>query len=397
MVAWRELRLLLHERLKTAGMELDQIDPDVMLSENEDILVESLLSRHIPGPLSVDWGAARRSTVRETKAERRDPFDKRVFTVPASAVTISVPIVGDGSLLSYQASTYTLSAEELLVSGGALRLEIVASELTAAKVQAEIERFRQAVDKRVSWTNADLAAFRIEAEINLRAHYGRRKSRLLADRALDAALTIPTYATGVQRPPVVAKRRHVTLERRREQASFVPEPALVEGIYQDILAQVQSWATALERTPRTASKLDEEELRDLLLGTLNTYWVGAAGGELFNGDGKTDILVREGNRNAFIGECKVWRGPKSVASAIDQLLSYLVWRDSKAALVMFIRTADPQATIAKLYETVEAHPSFLLAKPSGDALWRREYVVAADDEGRRISLAVIPVILREAP
>jgi hypothetical protein len=165
-------------------------------------------------------------------------------------------------------------------------------------------------------------------------------------------------------------------------------------LYQDVLNVVRAWATSLERTPTTAAKLDEEELRDLLLGTLNGYWEGAAGGELFNGSGKTDILIREADRNVFIAECKIWRGPKAVADALDQLLSYLVWRDSKAALVMFIMTADPAATIQKLQAAIEAHPTYAITKPATDPSRRTDYILTADDEGRRVSLAVLPVILR---
>lgn len=161
-----------------------------------------------------------------------------------------------------------------------------------------------------------------------------------------------------------------------------------------MLQQVHGWARSLERTPKTSNKLDEEELRDLLLGTLNGFWQGAAGGELFNGDGKTDILVRHDNRNVFIGELKIWRGPKVVAETIDQILSYLVWRDSKAAIVMFIKAADPAAIIDKLHAAVEAHPKHALTKPAADRNKQVDYIFTADEEGRRVSLAVIPVVLR---
>lgn len=58
-----------------------------------------------------------------------------------------------------------------------------------------------------------------------------------------------------------------------------------------MLDAVQSWARSLERTPGTALKLDEEELRDLLLGTFNGYWSGTAGGELFNGSGEDPFVI----------------------------------------------------------------------------------------------------------
>lgn len=64
---------------------------------------------------------------------------------------------------------------------------------------------------------------------------------------------------------------------------------------------------------------------------------GSATGETFNKKGKTDILLRHAGNNAFVGECKFWKGEKSFLSTIDQLLGYLTWRDSKTAVIMFVK------------------------------------------------------------
>jgi hypothetical protein len=69
---------------------------------------------------------------------------------------------------------------------------------------------------------------------------------------------------------------------------------------------------------------------------LNGTYQGAATGETFVKEGKTDILVRIEDRHVFVGECKWWDGPKACAEAVDQLLRYLPWRDEKGALVVFI-------------------------------------------------------------
>jgi hypothetical protein len=77
-----------------------------------------------------------------------------------------------------------------------------------------------------------------------------------------------------------------------------------------VLRTLGSFARALERLPKTASRFNEVELRDLALFILNSGYEGAARGEVFNGNGKTDILLPWKDRNAFIGECKFWKGPK---------------------------------------------------------------------------------------
>jgi hypothetical protein len=55
---------------------------------------------------------------------------------------------------------------------------------------------------------------------------------------------------------------------------------------------------------------------------------------VFNAAGKTDILIRAEDRSVFIAECKIWKGPATIRDALGQLLSYLSWRDTKAALLV---------------------------------------------------------------
>lgn len=392
----RERRLddYLRGRLNAALDELAGIDPEIILSENAELLVASLLGKHMPSEITIDWGGATRTPVTEVTTQVRDQFDRdEIYTVPASKVIVSFPISGTTEMLDYQASTFSLGGERGKVSGGKVVVEIIERTLNAWTVRAQVDRAKQDIDKRAAWANADLVAFLSTAEQSVRTSLERRKERILNDLAVEDALDIPVRTAAAPRPPVPARRTHVTLQARTAQTPFVPEPVLADAIYQDVLQQVRAWATSLERTPATAAKLNEEELRDLLLGNLNTYWQGGAGGELFNGSGKTDILIRHGDRNAFIAECKIWHGSKGVADALDQLLGYLVWRDSKAALIMFINTKEPSTTIKKLHAAVEAHPSHALTMNATNSGSRVDYVITADGEGRRVSLAVLPVVI----
>ena len=55
--------------------------------------------------------------------------------------------------------------------------------------------------------------------------------------------------------------------------------------------------------------------------------------EAFNSDGKTDILIREEDKNVFIGECKFYDGPKTVTDTLKQICGYTTWRDVKLAII----------------------------------------------------------------
>jgi hypothetical protein len=141
----------------------------------------------------------------------------------------------------------------------------------------------------------------------------------------------------------------------------------------------------MERSPSVFSQMPEEVLRDHYLVQLNGQY-GNATGETFNGSGKTDILVSDQGRNIFIAECKIWHGPKSVGEALDQLLSYLTWRDTKAALN---RNRDFTKMLEALWQAILAHPNYKRG-PTDEGTTRKRYAFSSkDDANREIHLTVM--------
>lgn len=391
-----QLAELLGRGARAAFDELERLDADTLLSENLDVLVCGLLARHMPEPVSVDWTAATATPVQEVTIERSSMEfgERRDYRFPGSRITVSWPLTGTAEILRRQASQFTLSPDRGTVRDDCVQLDIEGTELSAEFIGRQMTELREHVEGQIGWANQDVSVQRTAVERELRLAVEARRARITENRRISVALNIPVTPTGAQRPPVPARRRQVPLQQRRASAEFTPEPVLDEAIYRDILDVVENWARSLERTCTPPIRaLGEEALRDLLLGTLNGYWMGGAGGELFNGQGKTDILIREGGRNAFIAECKVWGGALKATAALDQLLSYLVWRDTKSALIVFIKSAKPSDIISRLHQAVRDHPRHLLTVEAIDAERRADYVFTAEDGERRIELAVIPVVL----
>ena len=142
----------------------------------------------------------------------------------------------------------------------------------------------------------------------------------------------------------------------------------------------------IERSPDSFASLDEEAIRTHFLLQLNGHYEGLATGETFNSSGKTDILIRADNKNVFIAECKFWRGPKSFSEAIDQLLGYLSWRDSKCALLIFNQTKDSSAVRQKMHEIMLARAEYRKAVINDDNGDSRYVFIKESDPGREIQV-----------
>ena len=126
------------------------------------------------------------------------------------------------------------------------------------------------------------------------------------------------------------------------------------------------------------------------MANLNSIYKGDATGETFRGSGKTDIRIEAEDRAAFVAECKVWKGSKLGKDGIDQLLSYLTWRDCKCALVIFNKHNAKFSELLKKVRTIfQEHPQLNddLGK-QGQGEWRFVFATR-EDESRRIMLHVI--------
>ena len=132
--------------------------------------------------------------------------------------------------------------------------------------------------------------------------------------------------------------------------------------YRQIIDLILTFGKNLEKYSALYSKFDEEGFREYFLPYLNSMSTEySATGETFNKGGKTDILIQNNKgENAFIAECKLWKGEGEVIPAIDQLLDrYVTWRDEKLALIIFNKSVKGFGDIIeKAIETLKCHKGF---------------------------------------
>ena len=184
------------------------------------------------------------------------------------------------------------------------------------------------------------------------------------------------------------KKRLVVERPKASPGQYVPEPALDQDIFEEILRLVFEVGVEMERHPSVYSGKDEESLRDHLLMVLAPHFDSATG-ETFNRAGKTDILIRHEKQTAFVAECKFWSGPRGYHKTIDQLLSYLTWRDSKAAAVIFVRNKELGPVLGTIEAETPGHSCFVKSEGKRRDGWFMYRFRLPDDPSRGVQLAVL--------
>ncbi|HUL19247.1 MAG TPA: hypothetical protein VLV29_08285, partial [Steroidobacteraceae bacterium] len=194
-----------------------------------------------------------------------------------------------------------------------------------------------------------------------RAYLGDLRLRVSRDPAADTVIpALPKRKLGPVATARPGRRQPETMEAAREAKAAPPRlhrPTLDE-FYDHVVTVLSAVTVGFERSPRRFATAEEETLRDFVLVTLNSHYEGAATGETFNGAGKTDILVRHGLDNAFIGECKFWGGERKLAETFEQLLGYTTWQDNRLALIFFVRNKRMQPVIDTTRDWLGARAEF---------------------------------------
>lgn len=159
------------------------------------------------------------------------------------------------------------------------------------------------------------------------------------------------------------------LTKLHNTSTLMAEPTSNYEMYLQILQVLRKIGRSFETKPNNYIGKDEEEIRDAFLPILETRFENCtATGETFNRNGKTDLLIRHVNgTNIFIGECKFWKGSKHLSEAINQLFDrYLTWRDTNAAIIIFVKQDKITDIIKKINNTCKSHEYFVKYKGSQD-------------------------------
>jgi hypothetical protein len=291
--------------------------------------------------------------------------------------------------------TYTVEVNNdvMEIKTTALRDRIADAKTAVDAVIAQIGEYLPNV-KRILETYTP--RFKQFAKSKLLDRYNELRANAQATRALaNIAVPVRKRTDDVAKTFVNPVRKQVPIPDTPKAAH---DPVLELQAYDDILATITAMAHGIERSPGTFEGMDEEDIRIVLLVGLNAVYEGKATGETFNGEGRSDILIRVADRNIFIAECLVWDGEKYLLKKLDeQLLRYAVWRDTKTALIVFNRSKNLSSVLQTINTTLSNHEQFVrkicdVTPTSFRYLFRKK-----DDPGQHFYVTTLAFNVPEKP
>jgi hypothetical protein len=396
---------VIQKQTATVKKEVQSIPANTLLNASEHDLIQMLVEKlrlSVPAINEADIYIAHsgETQVDVSGDQMRAFLDRsRPFYITGTETIIAVPFQGDADFFHVQPQTYSLSLPLVEIGRGELLLRYVRTDQNGEAIRQEYQRTVKSIQEHLQSLSQSATQFNSQLENLVRAEVKTRKERLLKDAGMTAAIGLPmkkragvpvTYSLPIT-------RRAPQIEHSKVSSAFKPEPALSDEDYQEILRIMANMVQVMELSPHAFLEMDEESLRSHFLVQLNGTYSGQATGETFNFQGKTDILIRAEGKNVFIAECKFWKGEKALLATLDQILSYLSWRDTKTAVLVFNRNADFTAVLGKIGENVPKHPNFKrdLGKPNETTF---RYIFAQpNDANREITLTVLAFDVPTAP
>lgn len=297
------------------------------------------------------------SNIEKSKLEQYNPFYEMGFgesptvQIDSCRINYSIPFSGSAHLFHLKPSMSILSTFEIdgfenlnksdcmpciKFSINLSIQELEKSENPQKYIDSKFEINFKSYREMINYINNDANAYNSSLEKNITNFLNNRKSKADNFSGLMQKLTIPlkvnSQVPSLSRVPLTLKKEIKSFPSQKEQEESW---YILDKDYSYIKSVISQECNSFEHSPGACQKLNEEELRDMLLGTLNTHFDSMATGETFNKTGKTDIRIQFKNKAAYIAECKIWHGISEFKKAIEQLFSYTTWKDIKTSLIIF--------------------------------------------------------------
>lgn len=345
---------------KTARETIDNYSHKELIGMNTEELTEYVHQQDALSPLELDETRQIEWDSVVSKEKRQDMFGRNI-TVDVTRVKIIFPIKPGLKLrdsLRYHASTFEMTV---------LEFDFDETNFTVSvEINPEYENADQAIQKYMKifadrTTNINTENQTLRGAI--RASIEQKKSRIMENNtALDALMqkvSIPLKKRGEPTDYQVPLRVRADLRQLSHPQSIPPKDLkLTQEQLDSIIKAIDVDGRQFENAPGTYIKLDEPDLRNIILSHLNHYFPDDATGETFVNKGKTDIRLKVFEGEILIAECKYWGSEEEYLQAIDQLFRYLTWRYNYGLIIIFSKNKGFTGVLDKVKAATKKHASY---------------------------------------
>ncbi len=388
---------IFESRRSSIEQEIREQKDDYILNVNCEEYIQYFISEFSIEPLEINKDALSVSSHEEMIPAdmHSNAYHMRdIDSFPRDVLVFYIPFIGNQKLLNLRASTYSMNAPLIMVEQNCICFKIIKFNQDAQQIKQETEQIIQNIESQNRYLTRDIEEFNASIRQYASKIFDERKAHLLNKNDIIASLGVPLRASGnesstfsvpIQRTKAIASKPKPQVTEK----GYIPEPAIDATIYNQILKVIHDVGKQFERLPSTYRGKEEEDLRDHILLMLEPNFEGSATGETFNKSGKTDILLKHEGENVFIAELKYWNGKEGFLKTITQLLGYLTWRDSKAAVIMFVRNKNFTTVLDTVKECISDHENYLGFVSEQEEGWRHYRFHINGDRNREVKLSVM--------
>lgn len=394
---------VLRNQLQQITDRMNNENDDYLLNVNEDEYINHLVSGFTINTPALDFEARTASNIEKMIPVEQHPntgffFHDDTESFNRQVIIFHIPFSGDINILDYAPNprilwTCQLTHNQSSDTEEEICFEIINFSNDAEALKRESDNVIQNLTTQIGHITKQIEGHNANLKNEVTQRLKERKKDLLNKSDFLSQLGIPirkkdnlpeTFSIPT---PMIPKK--IIPKPVASSTSPNPDPTLDLTVYDEILQIIHDVGKAIERMPSTYKGKSEEDLRDHLLIYLEPRFEGSATGETFNKSGKTDILLRYKNSNVFVAECKYWGGEKLYLETIDQILGYLTWRDSKSAIVLFVKNADFSSVLEKVKESTLIHPNYVKFLEEKESTWLSYKILLNGDIGRELYLTVL--------
>lgn len=338
------------------------------LENSTDSLVLILTSKHTPSTIELhEPDTEDVGQIEKTKRINRGnsfpglPRRGNKITRTMHRLKLKIPYTGERKLLTkrprrfnHAPPSYDELTDTHIVHYVDYQVEGRDSDEIKESIDSDISTWKGKLEEWVDWLNNDIRKMKEKFENLARNQIEDQRENVSAK---NEALSNLGISTGNVDEGFVEPEKKKDLEFPDIDGNTEDRQRVRDQTFVDILDIIDSMRVNVERSKDRVRELDEESLRDIFLGAIDSHY-GSATAESFNRGGKTDILLRHQSVNLFVAECKFWQGKSNFQNAVDQLLGNVAPDDGHAALLVFSDREDVVQVRDRAEETIKGHDRF---------------------------------------